>query len=208
MLFVLDWCYKVTYWYCYSFCWFIGLQVNFTKVQDEMMRTAPYRWFYVIVHSCCFCTWKGFNRHITNYSQSFVYLPSIKVFYHIVSYDKYSFFVLFSYWFIIFVMNCCNCSLCVTTPIQGSYHYHVLVDLFRWIFLWFILLTFFLFIAEASWSVFILDLVAVDSFCVLYLFVISLVFRSYWCCCLFWKKHTIISGKIFSEGVYNFIFGF
>ena len=163
MLFVLDWCYKVSYWYCYSFCWFIGLQVNFTKVQDEMMRTTPYRWFYVIVHSCCFCTWKGFNRYIIIYSQFFGYLPSIKVFYHIVSYDKYSFFVLFSYLFIIFVITCCNCFLCVTTPIQGSYDYHVLVDLFRCIFLWFIDLALVLFTVDTSWSTFVIFILVVHA---------------------------------------------
>ena len=163
MLFVLDWCYKVSYWYCYSFCWFIGLQVNFTNVQDEMIRTAPYRWFYVIVHSSCFCTWKGFNVNITIYSQFFGYLPSIKVFYHIVSYEKYSFFVLFSYCFIIFVITCCNCFLWVTTAIQWSYDYHVLIDLFRCIFLWFILLAFCFFIVDTCWSTFIIFILVVPA---------------------------------------------
>ena len=27
-----------------------------------MIRTIPYRWFYIIVHACCFCMWKGFSN--------------------------------------------------------------------------------------------------------------------------------------------------
>ena len=42
-LFVLD--SKVNSWSCYLFWWFIRWQV---------ICTAPYRWFYVIVHACCF----------------------------------------------------------------------------------------------------------------------------------------------------------
>ena len=167
MLFVLDWCCKVSYWYCYIFWWFIGQQVNLTNVQDEMIRTAPCRWFHVNVHSCCFCTWRGFKKYITIWVQFFCYFPSIKVIYDIFSYDKCRFFVLFSFWFFIFLVKCCNCFLWVATTIQWSCDYHLLVDLFKWIFLLFILLAFFFFIAEASWRVFILDFVAVDSFCVL-----------------------------------------
>ena len=48
---------------CYFFWRFIRPQVICTNVQDKMIRTAPYPWFYVIVHTCCFCTWKGFNKH-------------------------------------------------------------------------------------------------------------------------------------------------
>ena len=121
-----------------------------------MIRAASYRWFYVIVHTCCFCTWKSFNKYFTTCVQFCGYFPSIKVFYHTVSYGKYRFFVLFCFWFIIFAITCCNCFLWVTTTIQLSYNCHVLVDLLRWIFLLFILLAFFFFIAEVSWSVFIL----------------------------------------------------
>ena len=52
---------------------------------------------------------KGFNKHFTICVQIFEHFPSIKVFYHTVSYDKYRFFVLFPFWFIIFVITCENC---------------------------------------------------------------------------------------------------
>ena len=54
MFFVLDWYCKASYWSCYFFWWFVGRQVICTNVQDEMIRTAPYRWFYVIVHTVFF----------------------------------------------------------------------------------------------------------------------------------------------------------
>ena len=161
---MLDWCGEINYWSCYFFWWFIGQQVICTNVQDEMVRTAPYRWFYVIVHTCRFCTWKSFNKYFTICIQFFGHFPSIKVSYHTVSYDKYRFFVLFPFWFVIFVITCCNYFLWVTTTIQWSYDCHVLVDLFRCIFLLFILLDFCFFIAETTWSVFILALLAVDVF--------------------------------------------
>ena len=174
MLFVLDWCFKVNCWPCYFSQWFIGQQVTCANVQDKMIRTAPYWWFYVIVHTCCFFTWKGFNKYCFTIGlgfaicvQVFGHFLSIKVFYHTVSYDKYRFFVLFSIWFIIFVITCSNCFLWVLTTIQSSYDCHVLVDLLRYIFLLFILLAVFLFISEASRSVFILAFLAVDGFCVL-----------------------------------------
>ena len=125
---------------------------------------CSYRWFYVIVNTCRFCTWKSFNKYFTICIQFFGHFPSIKVSYHTVSYDKYRFFVLFPFWFVIFVITCCNYFLWVTTTIQWSYDCHVLVDLFRCIFLLFILLDFCFFIAETTWSVFILALLAVDVF--------------------------------------------
>ena len=162
---MLDWCGKINDWSCSFFWWFIGQQVICTNVQDEMVRTAPYRSFYVIVHTCRFCTWKSFNKYFIICIQFFGHFPSIKVSYHTVSYDKYKFFVLFSFWFVIFVITCCNYFFV-------SYNYypvilrlrHVLVDLFRCIFLLFILLDFFSFIAETTWSVFMMALLAIDVF--------------------------------------------
>ena len=80
MLFVFDWCCKVNYWSCYFFWWFIGRQVICTNVQDEMIPTAPYRWFYIIVHSCWFCTWKGFNKHLTICVQFFGHFHPLRYF--------------------------------------------------------------------------------------------------------------------------------
>ena len=71
----------------------------------KMIRTVTYRWFYVIVHACCFCTRKDFNKHFIICVKFFGHFPSIKVFYHTVSYQKYRFFILFSFWFVIFVSS-------------------------------------------------------------------------------------------------------
>ena len=132
-----------------------------------MILTAPYRWFYLIVHTCCFCAWKGFNKYFTICVQFFGHFPSIKCFTILspMANIDFSFFCTFGLSFLgspaIIVF------LWVTTTIQRSYDCHVLVDLLRCIFLLFILLAFFFFIAEASWSVFILAFLAVNGFCVL-----------------------------------------
>ena len=55
----------LSYWSCYFFWWFIRRQVICTNVQDEIIRTVPYWWFYMIFHAYCFCTWKGFNKYFT-----------------------------------------------------------------------------------------------------------------------------------------------
>ena len=56
-----------------------------TWKMEWLTRTAPFRWFYVIIHGCCFCTWEGFNKHFTICIHFFVHFPSIKVFYHTAS---------------------------------------------------------------------------------------------------------------------------
>ena len=73
-----------------------------------MTCTASYQWFYVIVHACCFYCWKYMKKH---FKICIGYLVSSKVFYHTIFYDKYRFFVLFSFWFVIFVIICCDCWL-------------------------------------------------------------------------------------------------
>ena len=45
-----------------------------------MIRAASYRWFYVIVHTCCFCTWKSFNKYFTTCVQFCGYFHPLRCF--------------------------------------------------------------------------------------------------------------------------------
>ena len=117
-------------------------------------------------YACCFCTWKVFNKHFIIYVQFFGHFSSIKMFYHIASCDKYRFFVIFSFWFVICVIllwlflvgyNYYSVTLQFPCPWWSSSIYLLLVYPYG----------FFFFIAEASWSVFILDSLAIDGPCVL-----------------------------------------
>ena len=65
-----------------------------------------------------------------------------------------------------FCVICCNCFWRIIT-IQWHYYYYALVGLLRYTFLSFPLLIFFLFNADASWSVLILYFLALDGFGIL-----------------------------------------
>ena len=147
-----------------------------------MIRTAPYRWFMHVVFAP--------EKVLTNTTicvQFFGYFPSIKVFYHTVSYDKYRFFVLFSFWFVIFVIICCHC-FCGLQLLSNDLTIAMFLLAFLEISSSCLSFWLFSFIAETSWSVFIFAFLALHGFRVLELFVISLVFRNFYCCCLLRKK--------------------
>ena len=101
--------------------------------QRKMIRTAPYRCFYVIVHTCCVCTWKGFNKYF-------------RVFYHpyLMTNLDFSFFSPFGLSFLWASAVIIFCGLLLlSNDNSSSYDYHVLDDLLRCVFLLFILLAFF-----------------------------------------------------------------
>ena len=121
----------------------------------------------------CKMKWSGhlFTDGFTKLFMYVVFVPekilrSIKVFCHTIYYDKYRYFVLCSFWFVIFVIIRCDCFLWVTTTTQWSYGSHVLVGLLRYILVLLLLLTFFFFIVEAHCNV-SLAFLAFDGFCVL-----------------------------------------
>ena len=122
-----------------------------------MIRTAPYRCFYVIVHACCFSPEK-FLTNALQFAFNCIDISHPLRCFTILSAMTNIDFLFFSPFVCHFLWSCAVIFFCGLQPltIQWSYDCHVLVDLLRYISLLFFYLAFFFFIAESSWSVCIL----------------------------------------------------